>query len=527
MPILDVLRKLRNSAVERVALETMKEEDEMWCQDELPHGWRNNLKLTSSMPRTVKIMLPSVESVNEESCGACELNAIADLNQSKSVHIELSNNALHYIRVASLALDEGSIDENHFTPNGGAKRQRLDDSDRVVLESPNVKADYRRRSLFITYLDADGRPHMRRERTRITKTAFGELESRMGFHFSEHAVVNDTALNYRSISTLNFDWVHIYFSSGLFTREIEAFVAKARELAGKGKPALVSYADLHDYLQLWHVPACWASCKTIFVKGSMAATASEQLSAAPLLRNFFENVVMREPSLSQLHEAARSAALVCAAVEKLQCATRKLVGRPELRQAICDHLARHQRVHGTEWWTLKDHLALHLPDQEELFDTFVTERRHKDPKRFARLALRTSMKGYNKGLMEELVCQHFHNWNQFRPEDALVAPHAVPKRLQGPLRDIFPTAYNIQISQQFRGADGRKIHAGDVALLGAARGHSCCKIWCHVNVDGVPRGLVWNCGHKGRSGPDVRNIGSRRPQPFCPQRISRRAFRIC
>ena len=335
----------------------------------------------------------------------------------------------------------------------------------------------------------DIQSHMRRERTRITKTAFGELETRMGFHFSEHAVVNDTALNYRSISTLNFDWVHIYFSSGLFTREIEAFVAKARELAGKGKPALVSYADLHDYLQLWHVPACWASCKTIFVKGSMAATASEQLSAAPLLRNFFENVVMREPSLSQLHEAARSAALVCAAVEKLQCATRKLVGRPELRQAICDHLARHQRVHGTEWWTLKDHLALHLPDQEELFDTFVTERRHKDPKRFARLALRTSMKGYNKGLMEELVCQHFHDWNQFRPEDALVAPHAVPKRLQGPLRDIFPTAYNIQISQQFRGADGRKIHAGDVALLGAARGHSCCKIWYHVNVDGVP----WTC----------------------------------
>ena len=82
----------------------------------------------------------------------------------------------------------------------------------------------------------DIQSHMRRERTRITKTAFGELESRMGFHFSEHAVVNDTALNYRSISTLNFDWVHIYFSSGLFTREIEAFVAKARELAGKGKP---------------------------------------------------------------------------------------------------------------------------------------------------------------------------------------------------------------------------------------------------------------------------------------------------
>ena len=159
MPIVDVIRKLRNSAVERVALATMKEEDEMWRQDELPHGWRNNLKLTSSMPRTVTIKLPSVESYNGESSGACELKVIADVNQNKCVHIELSNNALHYMRVASLALDEGGINENHFTENAGAKRKRLDDSDRVELESPNVKADYRRRSLFIKFLDADGRPH--------------------------------------------------------------------------------------------------------------------------------------------------------------------------------------------------------------------------------------------------------------------------------------------------------------------------------------------------------------------------------
>ena len=160
MPMVDVIRKLRNSAVERVALATMKEEDEMWRQDELPHGWRNNLKLTSAMPRTVKIMLPYVE-FEEESCDACELNAIADLNQSKCVHIELSRNALHYIRVASLALDDGSIAETHFTNDVVAKRQRRDGSDRVVIESPNVKADYRRRSLSITYFDADGRPHKR------------------------------------------------------------------------------------------------------------------------------------------------------------------------------------------------------------------------------------------------------------------------------------------------------------------------------------------------------------------------------
>ena len=58
-----------------------------------------------------------------------------------------------------------------------------------------------------------------------------------------------------------------------------------------------------------------------FSRGAMAAPASEQLSAAQLLGNFFEQIVMKGPSLSMLHEAAHSTALVCAAMETLQCAT--------------------------------------------------------------------------------------------------------------------------------------------------------------------------------------------------------------
>ena len=99
-----------------------------------------------------------------------------------------------------------------------------------------------------------------------------------------------------------------------------------------------------------------------------------------------------EPALEKLHEAARSASLACAAVEMMQCATRSLVGPHELLLAVRDHLQQHLHVYGLEWWTLKYHLVFHIAlqygDDGELWDTFVTERRHRAPKRFARQGLR-------------------------------------------------------------------------------------------------------------------------------------------
>ena len=191
-----------------------------------------------------------------------------------------------------------------------------------------------------------------------------------------------------------------------------------------------------------------------------------------------------------MHEAARSAALVCVAMETLQCATRQLVTPAALRQSIVDHLAQHLHVHGTDYWTLKYHLALHLADQYEddkkLSDTFVTERRHKNPKRFARQALRMT-KGFNKMLMEELVCQHLYDWNEFPGlDDHLVHPHPVPKCLRWTVHDVFGSASSLAMSRLYRASDGATYQAGDVALLGAAHQHACGKMLYHLSVDGSP-----------------------------------------
>ena len=49
----------------------------------------------------------------------------------------------------------------------------------------------------------------------------------------------------------------------------------------------------------------------------MTASMSEQLSVAPLLRHFFQDIILAEPSLQDLHEAGRSAVLVCEVLETL------------------------------------------------------------------------------------------------------------------------------------------------------------------------------------------------------------------
>ena len=226
----------------------------------------------------------------------------------------------------------------------------------------------------------------------------------------------------------------------------------------------------------------------------MTATASEQLTVAPLIRLFFEDVVLREPAMEQLHEAARSASLACAAVEMMQCATRSLVGPNELLLAVRDHLQQHHRVYGSLWWTLKNHLVIHIAldyfRDRELWDTFVTERRHKQPKRFARQALRTKGKGYNKMLMEELICQHLHDWREWRGHDAgVLDPRPPSRRSLEAFTQVFPQASSIVQSTTYRTESGALCCAGNVALLGRAHGHACGKIWYHLLVDGV----AWTC----------------------------------
>lgn len=326
-------------------------------------------------------------------------------------------------------------------------------------------------------------------KTVLGKTAYAELETRKGFHYGPHYLTADAAM--KPISTTMYDWPHIYFITGLFEYDLDEFMHKAKAAAGRNKKGLVEYTDLHAYMQQWTWPREYKRTAEIFETNKLAATASEQLSATPVVQRYFSNVVAKEESLAALHGAAESVSLCCESIEMLQCASRKQVSAVQLHDCIMKHLHKFRDVHGRGPWQFKHHQAAHLGPQYRdfgcLFDTFVTERRHKDPKKFA---MNRQSRGiyYTRGLMEELCCQHFADLKQFSTH---VSGNwsALPKALRMPVGEMFPRAANIEISGTFVAESGAKFSNLDVVLLGGDRRRQCGQIWYHFCVDGT----YWTC----------------------------------
>ena len=138
-----------------------------------------------------------------------------------------------------------------------------------------------------------------------------------------------------------------------------------------------------------------------------------------------------------------------------------------MKKVVKAHFAKHKEVHGIEYWTLKNHVPWHICEQYEkdkiAYNTFLTERRHRLPKRYARQALRMTT-GFNKMVMEELVCQHFFDWNRFPGDANFVDLHPFPKKLHKKTQAVFPSASTIERSRKYFAADGSSYAIGDLVV---------------------------------------------------------------
>ena len=76
--------------------------------------------------------------------------------------------------------------------------------------------------------------YLRAQKPLISATTFSDLESRLGYHYRPSSTLVDRELNYKAMSTLRYDWVHCYFSNGIFGKELDAFVEKARQRSPAG-----------------------------------------------------------------------------------------------------------------------------------------------------------------------------------------------------------------------------------------------------------------------------------------------------
>ena len=192
----------------------------------------------------------------------------------------------------------------------------------------------------------DIQAHLCAQKGLMAKTNFNDRQSRLGFHYAENGIVNDKG--FQIMRSLRYDWPHVYLQRGIFGKEFESFMDMARDITPQGRTAIVTYQDLHDYVDSWTCPKRWASCKSIFARERMTDSMSDQVSVAPLARHFCQDIILAEPSLQDLHEAGHSAMLVCEVVETLQCASRcsNLVPPCELAQKMHNHLEKHMEVHG-------------------------------------------------------------------------------------------------------------------------------------------------------------------------------------
>ena len=151
--LLDILRQLRNQAVDVVVLEHLKIADPMGTYATPPRCWRCMLENNSTLPETVNVKLPPFHGTHGALEG-CEMTLLFESNRSKAISMELTSENATYLRSASKAIEAGSLQAECF--GNCRKRRRRARSDIVMPDGSVVKADNVRQTLYVKWTNVDG-----------------------------------------------------------------------------------------------------------------------------------------------------------------------------------------------------------------------------------------------------------------------------------------------------------------------------------------------------------------------------------
>ena len=109
VPLLNVLRHLRNQRVNVEILKLLKEADPFGAYLTIPVFWRNVLGPdgVSELPKTVNVTVPPFNGP-DGMVNACEMTLLFDDRKVKPVTMELTSDNLMYMRAASRAMAAGN-----------------------------------------------------------------------------------------------------------------------------------------------------------------------------------------------------------------------------------------------------------------------------------------------------------------------------------------------------------------------------------------------------------------------------------
>ena len=313
------------------------------------------------------------------------------------------------------------------------------------------------------------------ERNEISKAAMESLGQRLGWNYNANNVILNAGFTYNPISTLCYDWPHIWLVDGILQREIESLLLH--------RPKRFGATELHDELNTWKWPSSVPTGAAVFETGSFQASASESLSCVPVLARYIQCVV--KDAQPQLHAEVEGCLLCCSTIELHQACAYGKASPDALEPSVMEFMKARQDAYGMDNWVFKHHQAMHVPrmakKNKRLFGSLVNERKHRLIKRFARD--HQISKAYERHLMQQLIAQHFHDLEHM-PLKALglIDPRTASKQLRDTLQHMRPNVNMVVASTS--ASDGlATFNRGDIVLLGHRHGFAAAEIWFHVDCD--------------------------------------------
>ena len=289
----------------------------------------------------------------------------------------------------------------------------------------------------------------------LTKVAFAELETRLGWNWVPGSLLTDARLLDMCCPSKHmlYDWMHVFCVSGVVNVHVG-------QLMQAMKAFRVTYSLLDEYVQEWHLPVARGEVGDMFsVKrarsswedSTLKATASECLSAIPIMACFFDALERRSTSQEVKNHCNCFLCLVHI-MEVIQRSGRRDVDCTALQRCIDAYLASFKALYGPECMIVKFHFMIHYPAfirrWASLPNCFALERKHKMPKRFSNEIKNTS-RNFDASVLREVTCHHLAvlsdpEATHFEHDAGLIAPYPMPKKLVTQMQTYFGVGPEIQ-----------------------------------------------------------------------------------
>ena len=326
------------------------------------------------------------------------------------------------------------------------------------------------------------------ERPRCSRAAFSLKEQLVGFNHNPDGLLGSELLYIPVVSTLMYDWMHLYCVSGIWNVETGLLVER---LASSG----ISQKDLHLELQAFVWPS-WISSKSmtgknIFAKkqtGDISCSASEALSVFQVLR-FILCQKHRSNELDGMLPAFRSYMDLCRVLDVLQDLKRGTTPAAVLQDVILRHLRSFQNAYGVDRWRPKHHYTLHLARMysrhQGLIPCYVHERKHREAKRYATANTNTWL-GFEKSIIRDMLRTQLVDLDgkSSEPVEGLVNPSDATFQMEAILRSATGLFGSVKVAKEAMFAPGARCSSGDTVLLKVDGTMHVGKVQVHANVSG-------------------------------------------